>query len=79
MYKLKTITIVIEDTEDQIGVNSDSSPKYQTYSIRHDPSEDIQTTASNLRAKIEAQQEDNRLAYIVSKANNDANNITELV
>ena len=57
MYKLKSAYITIEDTEDQIGVNPDSTPKYQTYLAKHDPAKSLSLTVAELKAKIDAQKE----------------------
>ena len=81
MYKLKSAYITIEDTEDQIGVNPDSTPKYQTYSAKHDPAKSLSLTVAELQAKIEAQKESGEESLLAAvKIGTDAGEqITELV
>ena len=81
MYKLKSAYITIEDTEDQIGVNPDSTPKYQTYSAKHDPAKSLSLTVAELKAKIDAQKESGDKSLLVAtKTGMDAGDkITELV
>lgn len=80
MYKLKNTIITIEDTEDQIGVNPDGSPKYQTYGTYYDDTEGIQPAIDRLKASIAAKEQiDTKATQAVAAVNTAAYATTNIV